>query len=41
MSKHVALPTSRLICFGGAKALTNANGGDIPENDGGPLFDVN
>ncbi len=24
MSKHVALPTSRLICFGGAKACTNA-----------------
>jgi hypothetical protein len=34
MSKHVALPTSRLICFGGAKALTNAiepNG--VPEKD--------
>jgi hypothetical protein len=24
MSKHVSLPTSRLICFGGAKACTNA-----------------
>ena len=22
MSKHVATPTSRLICFGGAKACT-------------------
>jgi hypothetical protein len=24
MSKHVETPTSRLICFGGAKACTNA-----------------
>jgi hypothetical protein len=24
MSKHVALPTSRLICFGAAKVCTNA-----------------
>jgi hypothetical protein len=27
MSKRVTLPASRLICFGGAKALTNAGGG--------------
>ena len=24
MSKHVETPTSRLICFGGAKAATHA-----------------
>jgi hypothetical protein len=34
MSKHVALPTSRLICFGSAKALTNAvDEPGIPEKD--------
>jgi hypothetical protein len=27
MSKHLETPTSRLICFGGAKACTNAGGG--------------
>jgi hypothetical protein len=31
MSKHVALPTSRLICFGSAKACTNAGGGSQNE----------
>ena len=38
MSKPVALPTSRLICFGGAKACTNAQIGDTPENDVGDLY---
>jgi hypothetical protein len=34
MSKHAVLPTSRLICFGGAKALTNAvSEPGIPEKD--------
>ena len=28
MSKHLASPLSRLICFGGARALTNAGIGD-------------
>lgn len=33
MSKHVALPTSRLICFGGAKACTNSSSNpDNPED---------
>ena len=27
MSKHLSLPTSRLLCAGGAKARTNAFGG--------------
>jgi hypothetical protein len=38
MSKHLQAPVSRLICLGGAKASTNANGGESPEIDGGPLF---
>jgi hypothetical protein len=38
MSKHAVLPTSRLICFGGAKACTNAIQGDTPENDVGDLY---
>jgi hypothetical protein len=39
MSKHAVLPTSRLICFGSAKACTNAAGGEQNENDPGQLFD--
>ena len=36
MSKHLSSPTSRLICFGGAKLSTNAtNVGDL-EFDIGP-----
>lgn len=34
MSKIVETPTSRLICFGSAKAHTNAAGGqNAPEED--------
>jgi len=33
MSKHLTLPTSRLICFGGAKLSTNAIGGRELEGD--------
>ncbi len=33
MSKHVATPTSRLICFGGAKACTNTVDIGEPELD--------
>jgi hypothetical protein len=36
MSKHVSLPTSRLICFGDAKASTNATIVGDPEFDVGP-----
>lgn len=39
MSKHLPLPTSRLICVGDAKACTNALGGNSPETDDGPEFD--
>lgn len=39
MSKHLSIPTSRLICLGDAKAFTNAQGGETPEYDDGPLFD--
>jgi hypothetical protein len=39
MSKHVETPTSRLICFGGARACTNASGGKVPENDPEISFD--
>lgn len=38
MSKHLSVPTSRLICLGSAKACTNADGGKIDEQDGGPQF---
>jgi len=38
MSKHAVLPTSRLICFGGAKLSTNAIQGNVPENDTGDKF---
>lgn len=34
MSKHYDLPTSRLICFGGAKACTQASADDNPIEDG-------
>lgn len=34
MSKIIETPTTRLICFGGAKAHTNAPGGlNSPEED--------
>lgn len=33
MSKHVALPTSRLICLGGAKACTNSPIGEKFQED--------
>ena len=37
MSKHLSNPVSRLICFGGAKALTLASNVGEPEFDiGGP-----
>lgn len=39
MSKHVALPTSRLICFGSAKLSTNAGSGEQDELDNGAKFD--
>lgn len=35
MSKQLSAPTSRLICLGDAKALTNAIKGNFPELDGG------
>lgn len=38
MSKHLSVPTSRLICLGSAKACTNAGSGDNDELDGGPKF---
>lgn len=31
MSKHLSIPTSRLICLGGAKAVTLA--GDVGEDE--------
>jgi hypothetical protein len=33
MSKHLSIPTSRLICLGGAKLATNAILGDDNEGD--------
>lgn len=39
MSKHLSVPTSRLICLGDAKRLTNAIKGSVPELDGGPEHD--
>jgi hypothetical protein len=33
MSKHVETPTSRLICFGSAKACTNGFDGRDLEDD--------
>ena len=33
MFKMLLTPTSRLICFGGAKACTNLGVGPIPEDD--------
>lgn len=39
MSKQLSLPSSRLICVGGAKRSTNAIGGQVEEFDGGPLYD--
>lgn len=33
MSKHLSIPTSRLICLGGAKLFTNADGGEVNEPD--------
>lgn len=39
MSKRPEPPVSRLICFGGAKAHTNASGGvEIPEDDVGDYY---
>jgi hypothetical protein len=38
MSKRLSTPTSRLICFGGARALTNdVVPGDIWEDEPGGL----
>jgi hypothetical protein len=39
MSKHLTAPTSRLICVGGAKASTNAIGGQKVENELGDRYD--
>jgi hypothetical protein len=39
MSKQLTTPTSRLICLGDAKDLTNAIKGSVPELDDGPEFD--
>ncbi|MDP3179943.1 MAG: hypothetical protein Q8M76_18675 [Spirochaetaceae bacterium] len=39
MNTRLTTPTSRLICFGGARASTNAQGGDTPEFDNGPLYE--
>lgn len=36
MSKHLSNPTSRLICFGGAKACTNAT--DVGHDEDDPRF---
>lgn len=36
MSKHLANPITRLICFGSAKACTNAGIEGDPEVDGQP-----
>jgi hypothetical protein len=33
MSKHLATPTSRLVCFGGGKACTNAVSSPIEPED--------
>jgi hypothetical protein len=33
MSKHLATPTSRLVCFGGGKACTNAVSSPIDPED--------
>lgn len=38
MSKHLAIPASRLICLGDAKRATNATGGSKDEFDGGPQY---
>jgi hypothetical protein len=38
MSKHLSIPTSRLICLGNAKASTNAGGGEKDELDTGDKF---
>jgi hypothetical protein len=39
MSKHLETPTSRLICFGSARSLTNAPiGGDVPEDGAGNKY---
>ena len=40
MSKRLESPKSRLICFGSAKAFTNAGLGSIvQEFDNGPYYD--
>lgn len=39
MSKHLSTPTSRLICLGDAKVLTNAIKGSVAELDDGPEYD--
>lgn len=39
MSKLFTTPTSRLICFGGAKACTNSPIGEVaPEDDFNELY---
>jgi hypothetical protein len=38
MSKHVETPTSRLICFGGAKLRTNAVDINLDEQEPGLGF---
>jgi len=39
MSKHLTAPVSRLICFGSARACTNApEGGLFIENDQGVKY---
>jgi hypothetical protein len=38
MSKHLETPTTRLICFGGARALTNAPSGSKLVEDDIPNF---
>jgi hypothetical protein len=42
MSKHLQTPTSRLICFGGARALTNGSpdGEQWEDIVGGLKFDL-
>jgi hypothetical protein len=39
MNTRLTTPTSRLICFGGAKLATNGADGDQPEHDVGGKFE--
>jgi hypothetical protein len=39
MSKRLEMPETRLICFGSARACTNAGAGNkFPEDDPGPYY---